>query len=98
MAARKRRSTPIGDCQSCGMPLARDARGGTEADGSPSRDYCSHCYQRGRFVMPDLTVHAMQQRVASRLAEVGIPDEAARALTRRIPALKRWTRPGKDPR
>ncbi|WP_307428899.1 zinc ribbon domain-containing protein [Bacillus sp. V2I10] len=34
------------NCQSCGMPLYRDEHGGgTEANGTKSSKYCSHCYQ-----------------------------------------------------
>ena len=36
-------------CQSCGMPLLPGTELGTEADGSPSPDYCSYCYKGGKF-------------------------------------------------
>jgi hypothetical protein len=40
-------------CQSCGMPLSKDDKGGaTEADGTRSTEYCSHCYVRGTFTEP----------------------------------------------
>lgn len=56
--------TSYKNCQSCGMPLKRDEQGGgTEADGSKSAMYCSHCYQNGRFVLPDITVEQTQVRV-----------------------------------
>jgi hypothetical protein len=33
-------------CQSCGMPLSRDELGGgTNADGSRSTEYYSHCFR-----------------------------------------------------
>ena len=73
------------------MPLSRDDRGGgTNVDGSKSEMYCSHCYQRGRFVMPNITVQQMQERVHVKLAEAGTPRLLAALLTRRIPRLKRW--------
>ena len=79
------------NCQSCGMPLKRDEeRGGTEADGSRSAMYCSHCYRQGRFVLPDLTVQQMQQRVREKLAEFHIPGFLAGFFTRGIPKLERW--------
>jgi hypothetical protein len=38
------------NCQSCGMPMSRDPNGGgTNADGSTSLKYCSHCYAGGRI-------------------------------------------------
>jgi hypothetical protein len=44
-------------CQSCGMPLSRDQLGGgTNADRSRSTEYCSHCYQSGRFTEPNISV------------------------------------------
>lgn len=46
----ERMETAHRNCQSCGMPLSRDEQGGgSNADGSKSRVYCSHCYQGGRF-------------------------------------------------
>lgn len=85
------------NCQSCGMPLKRDAHGGgTNADGSKSTVYCSHCYAAGRFTMPDISMEQMQQRVRDKLREMGFPGFLAGLFTRRIPKLKRWSqfRPG----
>lgn len=73
------------------MPLQRDAQGGgTNADGTKSTVYCSHCYQRGQFVLPDLTVAQMQARVNEKLAELGIPRFLCGLFTRGIPKLERW--------
>jgi Putative zinc ribbon domain len=78
-------------CQSCGMPLRRDPQGGgTEADGSKSRRYCSHCYQRGQFVLPGITVEQMQERVRCKLREHHLPGFLAGLFTRGIPKLERW--------
>ena len=73
------------------MPLSRDERGGgTNRDGSKSEVYCSHCYERGQFMMPDLTAEQMQERVTRMLTEGGAPRLLAARLTRNIPGLKRW--------
>lgn len=78
-------------CQSCGMPLRRDEEGGgTNADGSRSSTYCSHCYQRGQFTMPDLTAAAMRERVRAKLKEAGLPGIAATLMTANISRLRRW--------
>ena len=78
-------------CQSCGMPLKRDELGGgTETDGSRNTRYCSHCYQNGRFVQPDLTVDGMQARVRARMVEIGFPRFLGALFTRGIPKLERW--------
>ena len=79
------------NCQSCGMPLKRDEEhGGTETDGSRSAMYCSHCYRQGRFVLPDLTVEQMQQRVHDKLTEIHIPGFLTGFFTRADPKLERW--------
>ena len=79
-------------CQSCGMPMKRDEKGGgTNADGSRSRTYCSHCYAGGKFTLPDITAAEMQQRVKGRLREAGIPAFLGGLFTRRIPRLGRWS-------
>lgn len=78
-------------CQSCSMPLKRDEKGGgTNADGSRSTMYCSHCYQQGRFTTPDITLEQMQQLVKGKLKEFGFPGFVAGLFTRGIPRLERW--------
>ena len=78
-------------CQSCGMPLKRDPHGGgTEADGSHSPRYCSHCYQDGRFVLPDIKVDEMQARARAKMADMGVPNFIGGFFTRGIPKLGRW--------
>jgi hypothetical protein len=56
------------NCQSCGMPMKRDEKGGgANADGTRSTMYCSHCYQNGQFVLPDISVTEMQLRVREKI-------------------------------
>jgi hypothetical protein len=79
------------DCQSCGMPLSRDERGGgTNEDGSKSAMYCSHCYEGGRFTLPDITAGEMQERVKGKLKEAGLPGILAGLFSRKVPKLERW--------
>jgi len=79
------------NCQSCGMPMSRDDQGGgTEADGTKSGMYCSHCYANGRFTLPDITVDQMQRIVGQKLVEFGIPKPLGWFFTRRVPKLERW--------
>ena len=83
--------TPNKHCQSCGMPMKRDANGGgTNADGSKSTIYCSHCYADGRFTLPDITASEMQERVKGKLVEFGIPRFLTGLFTGGIPKLGRW--------
>ncbi len=84
--------TTYKNCQSCGMPMSRDANGGgTNADGSKSSMYCSHCFASGRFTLPELTVGQMQDRVREKLREFGIPGPLGWFFTRKVPKLARWS-------
>ena len=79
------------NCQSCGMPLKRDEKsGGTNADGSKNEMYCSHCFQGGQFILPNLTVEQMQKRVRQKVIEFGLPRFMAGFLVKGIPKLERW--------
>lgn len=73
------------------MPLKRDPEGGgTNADGSRSAQWCSHCWRNGRFTQPDLTVGQMQDLVRGKMKEMGFPGFLAGFFTRGIPRLERW--------
>ena len=79
------------NCQSCGMPLSRDEKGGgTDADGTRSTMYCRHCYQNGKFTSPDMTMEQMIERVRGKMKEMHIPGFLMFLFTRNIPKLKRW--------
>ena len=79
------------NCQSCGMPMKRDEKkGGTNADGSKSSKYCSHCFEAGAFTAPKLSAREMQARVQSKLKDYGFPGFVAAIMTRSIPKLERW--------
>ncbi|MED2971928.1 MULTISPECIES: zinc ribbon domain-containing protein [unclassified Fictibacillus] len=78
-------------CQSCGMPFSRDEKGGgTELNGEKSRMYCSHCYENGSFVIPDLTAEEMKERVQGKIVEFGAPRFMAKFFTRKLHKLERW--------
>ena len=73
------------------MPLKKDpAGGGTQADGSRSKKYCSYCYQDGQFTQPDWTAEQMQIFVKGKLKEMGIPGFLSGFFTKGIPKLERW--------
>lgn len=79
-------------CQSCGMPLSKDEKGGgTNADGTTSTEYCSLCYENGKFRQPEITVTEMQALAKGKLKEMKIPGFLAGFLTKGIPKLKRWS-------
>ncbi len=74
------------------MPLSKDPQGGgTEADGSKSAMYCSHCYRSGAFTNPNMTVEGMQERVRGKLKEMRVPGFLGHFFVKGIPKLKRWS-------
>jgi hypothetical protein len=81
------------NCQSCGMPLSRDPKGGgTNADGSASTMYCSYCYQSGAFTEPNISALEMQSKVKGKLKEMGFPGFLAGFFARKTPKLERWSK------
>ena len=78
------------NCQSCGMPLKKDEKGGTNVDGSKSTMYCSHCYVNGAFTLPDITAGEMKELVKGKLKEFGVPGFMSGIFTKNIPKLERW--------
>jgi hypothetical protein len=80
-------------CQSCGMPLKKDPQGGgTNADGSTSLLYCSHCFRDGFFTRPGITVGEMKALVKEKLKEMNFPGFLAVMMTLNINKLGRWKR------
>ncbi len=78
-------------CQSCGMPMKKDEKGGgTDADGTKSIKFCSLCYQDGKFTRPGITSKDMQELVKGKMKEMGFPGFLARFFTYGIPKLERW--------
>lgn len=73
------------------MPLKKDEKGGgTNADGTKSTMYCSHCFQNGAFTQPNITVDQMKELVKGKLKEFGFPGFLAGLFTKNIPKLERW--------
>lgn len=79
-------------CQSCAMPMEKAEDFGTNADGSQSQDYCTHCFQSGELTDPDITMEQMIHKVTGIMVEeMGVPEAQARGILERfIPKLKRW--------
>jgi len=80
-------------CQSCGMPMLRPEKFGTEASGEASRDFCCFCYKEGAFTEPSITKEQMLQKVTRIMVQRrGMPEEKAESMANNIvPRLKRWT-------
>jgi len=73
------------------MPLSKDPLGGgSNADGSCTSEYCSHCYERGAFTQPSITVEEMKTLVEGKLRSMHLPGFLARRFARDVPTLRRW--------
>ena len=73
------------------MPLAADPKGGgTHADGSISKDYCSFCYQNGAFTTPNVSLEQFVERLQGIMANKNIPEDVAQKALAALPHLKRW--------
>lgn len=78
-------------CQSCGMPLEKGAKSGTEADGSKSLKYCQLCYLEGSLINPDMTLEEMKETVDKALKEKGWVWPMRVLAKWQIPTLERWS-------
>lgn len=78
-------------CQSCGMPIADPAIQGTEADGSPSADYCKMCYKDGAYTYETDLDNMIEGCVPYMVKQTGMArDEAVSLMGAILPNLKRW--------
>ena len=77
-------------CQSCGMPLKRDTKGGgTTTDGSKSTDYCSYCFVDGNFTFTG-TVKEFQEVCRQEMIKGGHNRFSAWLFSRGMKRLERW--------
>ena len=79
-------------CQSCAMPLVRPEDYGTNSDGSPSGEFCVHCYQNGGYTAPEMTFDRMADFLRDFMIREhdlnrDLADSAARMS---VTGLKRW--------
>jgi len=65
---------------------------GTNKDGTRSNEYCTYCFQNGKFREPEMTLQQMIDKCVSIMVQRNIMAEAhARELMAgTIPNLKRW--------
>lgn len=85
-------------CQSCGMPLNTTADHGTNADNSYNDDYCTYCFQQGKFT-EDYTMEQMITHCAQFVDEFNkdsekklSKEEAITQMKQYFPSLKRWAK------
>jgi hypothetical protein len=82
-------------CQSCGM-LMGNGLFGTLANGKETHEYCTFCFQNGKYTDTEATMHGMiENSVRIMTKKMAIPEDRAREIANAtIPQLKRWSAPG----
>ncbi|MEP7197672.1 MAG: zinc ribbon domain-containing protein [Saprospiraceae bacterium] len=79
------------NCQSCGMPLKRDEKGGgSNSDGTISTMYCSYCYEKGEFIYKGNSVAEFQEYSKQKMMEGGHSRFFSWLFTRGMSRLSRW--------
>ena len=74
------------------MPLKKSPNGGgTNSDGSISKQYCAYCYENGQFKQPNISAEEMQEFVKNKMKEIGFPGFLAGFFVNGIPKLARWS-------
>lgn len=80
-------------CQSCGMPMGKtDELYGHNSDGSKNQDYCSYCYDNGKFSY-DCTMGEMINICTPHMLKNNptmSEEQAKQLMTQFFPTLKRW--------
>jgi hypothetical protein len=78
-------------CQSCGMPLQKEADFGSNADKSKNNEYCRFCFREGKFTDEGITMEEKINKNIELAKKMGMPEEKAIKLANStIPKLKRW--------
>jgi hypothetical protein len=80
-------------CQSCGMPISHDPKGGgTNSDKTISKKFCSYCFQNGKFTDEGISLQEkIDKNIQISVSKMDISETSARAMAEFvIPNLERW--------
>jgi hypothetical protein len=79
-------------CQSCAMPLEKPDLFGTNADGTKSAEYCTYCFQNGKFTEPTISLSQMIEKCVGIMTQrkIMLEHQAKELMSRTLPMLKRW--------
>jgi hypothetical protein len=72
------------------MPMKSSEDFGTNSDGSPSSEYCRYCFQSGEFTAKMEMPEYIEMQIKIAVEKLGMPEEKARQMAKKIPNLKRW--------
>ena len=77
-------------CQSCGMPMMEPKDFGTNQNGGKNQEYCTYCFQNGKFVWSG-TLDQMIEKLVSMHNQMRMTEEEAGKMAKEnLPKLKRW--------
>lgn len=80
-------------CQSCAMPMEREIDFGTNADGTSNKEYCTFCFQYGKFTWENVTFEEFRDKLVSMSDAMGLTPEKAREYADIVlPTLRRWAK------
>ena len=80
-------------CQSCGMPMMKPEDFGTNGDGGKNEEYCTYCFQHGKFTIPNVTLAEMTEKLVTMHDQMGMTEAEARAMANQnLPKLRRWAK------
>ena len=83
-------------CQSCGMPMPKKELFGINTDGSQNEEYCTYCYEQGKFTqecsMDEMIQHCAQfvDEFNKEMEKPISKEEAIAFMRQEFPKLKRW--------
>ena len=74
------------------MPMTTPEKFGTEADGTPSADYCCYCYADGDFTTKQTLEEAVEGNIQFWRDGCKNDGEARARIMEVFPKLKRWAK------
>ena len=77
-------------CQSCSMPMSKKEDFGTNKDLSQSNEYCSYCYQGGKFTDGGATMEQVIDKSVEAMRKMHMDENLIEQTRKYIPTLKRW--------
>ena len=74
------------------MPMMKTEDFGTDINGSKNEEYCTYCFQNGKFTL-DATLEQMIEKLVTMHDQMGMTEEEARKIANEnLPKLKRWAK------
>ena len=74
------------------MPMMKTEDFGTDINGSKNEEYCTYCFQNGKFTL-DVTLEQMIKKLVTMQDQMGMAEEEARKMANEnLPKLKRWAK------